>query len=52
MVYCGAVDEKRDAKNPGPIYMTNPKDVRVAELEIELAQVREQANIETQDKRK
>jgi acetone carboxylase alpha subunit len=51
MVYCGT-NEKRDAKNPGPIYMTNPKDVSIANLEIELAQVRSQAGIKSPDKRK
>lgn len=50
-VYAGSNDDKRDAKNPGPIYMTNPKDVTIAQLEEELAKARELAGIESNDKR-
>tara|TARA_R110002094_G_scaffold139809_4_gene130836 strand:- start:2200 stop:2700 length:501 start_codon:yes stop_codon:yes gene_type:complete len=51
-VYAGSIDDKRDAKNPGPIYVTHPKDVRIEELEAELEAVRKQAGIPSQDTRK
>jgi N-methylhydantoinase B/oxoprolinase/acetone carboxylase alpha subunit len=51
-VYAGSVDDKRDANNPGPIYVTHPKDVRIAELEAELDAVRQQAGIPSTDTRK
>ena len=44
-IYAGSVDDKRDASNIGPIYVTHPKDVRIGELEAELEAVRKQAGI-------
>ncbi|MBL4803020.1 MAG: hydantoinase B/oxoprolinase family protein [Emcibacter sp.] len=52
VVYAGSLDDKRDAKNPGPIYMTHPKDVRISELEAELTAVRDEAGISPKDTRK
>ena len=51
-VYCGSINDKRDAKNPGPIYMTHPKDVRIAELEAELTAVRKEAGLPPKNERK
>jgi hypothetical protein len=51
-VYAGSINDKRDAKNPGPIYVTHPKDVRIAELEAELAEVRKQAGLPPSNERK
>ncbi|RLA49253.1 MAG: acetone carboxylase subunit alpha [Gammaproteobacteria bacterium] len=52
VVYAGSRDDKRDPKNPGPIYITNPRDVRIAELESELDAVRAQSGIQATDTRK
>ena len=52
VVYAGNPNDKRDARNPGPIYVTHPKDVRINELEAELEAVRKQAGIPSQDTRK
>jgi len=51
-VYAGNINDKRDAKNPGPIYVTHPKDVRISELEAELARVREAAGLPPSNERK
>ena len=37
VLYAGSINDKRDATNPGPIYMQNPKDVKIAELEAKIA---------------
>jgi hypothetical protein len=50
-VYAGENEDKRDPQNPGPVYMTNPKDVRIAELETELESVREESGIASTDNR-
>ena len=51
-VYAGSIHDKRDAKNTGPIYMVNPKDVRIAELEAKLAAVRKDAGLPPENERK
>ena len=51
-VYCGSNDDLRDAANPGANYMINPKDVRIGELEQELADVRKKAGIVVKADRK
>jgi N-methylhydantoinase B/oxoprolinase/acetone carboxylase alpha subunit len=51
-VYCGANDDLRDAANPGANYMINPKDVRIGELEKELADLRKKAGITAKIDRK
>jgi N-methylhydantoinase B/oxoprolinase/acetone carboxylase alpha subunit len=52
VVYAGSNDDKRDPKNPGPIYFPHPKDVRIAELEAELESVRNQSGIKAIDTRR
>jgi acetone carboxylase alpha subunit len=37
ILYAGSANDKRDATNPGPIYMQHPKDVKIAELEAKIA---------------
>jgi len=51
-VYCGSNDDLRDANNPGPNYMINPKDVEIGLLEKELAEVRKKAGVATPNNRK
>jgi len=51
-VYCGSNDDLRPADNPGANYMINPKDVRIGELEKELAEVRKKAGIASTNNRK
>ncbi len=51
-VYAGSINDKRDAKDPGPIYMVHPKDVKIAELQAELNEVRDEAGIKSKDTRK
>jgi len=50
-VYAGTNEDKRDPQDPGPVYMTNPKDVRIAELEAELKSVRDESGIASTDNR-
>ncbi len=50
-VYAGTNEDKRDPQDPGPVYMTNPKDVRIAELQTELESVREESGIASTDNR-
>jgi N-methylhydantoinase B/oxoprolinase/acetone carboxylase alpha subunit len=40
VLYAGTRDDKRDADNPGPIYMRHPKDVRIEQLENEIAKLK------------
>ncbi len=51
VLYAGTNEDKRDPQDPGPVYMTNPKDVRIAELETELKSVREKSGIPSTDNR-
>jgi N-methylhydantoinase B/oxoprolinase/acetone carboxylase alpha subunit len=39
ILYAGSINDKRDSTNPGPIYMQNPKDVKIAELEAKIAKL-------------
>ena len=52
VIYAGSLDDKRDAQNPGPIYVTHPKDVRIAELEAKLAAARKDAGLPPENERK
>jgi acetone carboxylase, alpha subunit len=46
VLYTGGPQDRRDADSPKPIFMPNPKDVRIAELEAEVAALTGRKGIE------